>query len=126
MYVVVVVVSAVIFIVCLIYFVSVLTWHDLMDETAPSLTFKSFRELYALNPQKWSFWSEYVTYSSQRIEFARYSDVIKYKIFSDKVERYKLELERIQNEKELLKQIQCDIDTYRRKNIEEMGKRLQK
>ena len=126
MYVVVVIVSAVIFIVCLIYFVSVLTWHDLMDETAPSLTFKSFRELYALNPQKWSFGSEYVTYSSQRIEFSRYSDVIKYKIFSDKVERDKLELERIQNEKEFLKQIQCDIDTYRRKNIEEMEKRFQK
>ena len=126
MYVVVVVVSAVVFIVCLVYFVSVLTWHDLMDETAPSLTFKSFRELYALNPQKWSFGSEHVTYSNQRIEFARYSDVIKYKIFCDKVERDKQELERIQNEKEFLKHIQYDIDAYRRKNIEEMERCLQK
>lgn len=123
--VVVAIVCVVIFIVSLIYFTSVSMWHDLMDETAPSLTFKSFRELYALNPQKWSFGSEYVWYSSQRIEFAKYSDVIKYKIFRNKVETDKQELERIQNEKEFLKHIQCDIDAYRREYIEGIKKHLE-
>lgn len=123
--VVVAIVGVVIFILSLIYFVSVSTWHDLMDETAPTLTFKSFRELYALNPQKWSFRSDYVIYSSQRIEFTRYSDVIKYNFFRDKVEKNKQELERIQNEKEFLKHIQCDIDAYRREYIEGIKKHLE-
>ena len=125
MYAVVAIVGAVIFIVSVIYFASVSAWHSLIDETAPTLTFKSFRELYALNPQKWSLGSDYVIYSSQRIEFTMYSDVIKYKIFRDKVETDKQELERIQNEKEFLKHIQCDIDAYRREYIDEIKKHLE-
>lgn len=120
------VVICIIFVVGLMYFISVLTWHDLMDKTAPVLTFKAFRELYALNPHSWDLWLDYVRYSNQRIEFAKYTDVIKYNFFRKKIVKDKQKLERIKNEKEFLKHIQRDIDAYRRKNIEEMEKHLQK
>ena len=122
------------FIASILYFISASSWHDLIDDTAPALTFEAFRKLYALNPKKWSLSYDYVVYcdesdgryNSQRVEFTRYYDVIKYRIFHDKIEKGKQELERINNEKEFLKHVQHDIDAYRRENIEEMEKRLQK
>lgn len=126
--------GAVLFVVGLLYFVIASSWRGLKDDTAPVLTFKAFRDLYALNPKSWDLNLEYVThhyetdkhYYSQRVEFAKYPDVIRYRFFYGKIERDRKELKRIKNEKEFIKYVQCDIDDYRRRNIEEMEKHLQK
>ncbi len=126
--------GVIIFIIGLVYFHFVLAWHDMIDDTAPRLTFKAFSQLYALNPQSWQLHLINVSYcreidghyNSQIIEFVKYPDVIRYKFFHGKIEEDRKELERIKNEKEFIKYVQCDIDDYRRRNIEEMEKHLQK
>lgn len=61
-----------------------------------------------------------------QLSLKKYSDVLKYKRFRDKVEKDKQELEKIKNEKKFLECVQHDIDTYRRENIEEINKHLEK
>ena len=55
-----------------------------------------------------------------------FRDVIRYKLFRNKVEANKEELERIRKEKEFLGYVQNDINTYREENLAEMKRILQK
>ena len=112
------------------YFVEIYLWHDCVCDTSPTITFDAFHNLYVINPDKWDFYSTSVEYLGDSgilsIEFKKYSDVLKYKRFRDKVEKDKQELEKIKNEKKFLECVQHDIDTYRRENIEKINKHLEK
>lgn len=113
--------------------VEFLDWNSGISSTAPRLTFNAFEKLYALNPSKWNFCPNYVRYcpdgdeyKSMVVEFKHFRDVIRYKLFKDKVEANKEELERIRKEKEFLEYVQNDINTYREENLAEMKRILQK
>ena len=128
--VIITIVSIVCAVLLLLYFVEICLWHDCVCDTSPAITFDAFRNLYVINPDKWCFYSTSVEYFGDSgilsIEFEKYSDVLKYKRFRDKVEKDKQELEKIKNEKKFLECVQHDIDTYRRENIEEIKKRSEK
>lgn len=112
------------FIGLLLYCVFVLTWLDMIDRTAPRITFCAFKKLYALNPSNWSLYDDKVKYHSDsgyiRIEFKHYIDVIRYGLFKNKVEKNNDYLEKMQNEKIFLASVQNDIDSYRRENLAEL------
>lgn len=106
------------------YCVLVLPWLDVIDRTAPRITFEAFKKLYALSPSNWDFCNDRVKYHSDsgyiRIEFKHYIDVIRYGFFKNKVEKNNDYLEKMQNEKKFLASVQNDIDSYRRENLAEL------
>ena len=126
------VLSLVGFLLLLWTFVEYLDWSSGISSTAPRLTFNAFEKLYALNSSKWEFRSNYVVYYPNDdnklmvIEFKHFSDAVRYKIFRDRLEANKEELERIRKEKEFLGYIQNDINKYREENLVEMKRVLQK
>ena len=128
------VLSLVGFLLLLWTFVEYLDWSSGISSTAPRLTFNAFEKLYALNSSKWKFFSNYVVYypngdidnETMVIEFLHFHDVVRYKIFRDRLEANKEELERIRKEKEFLGYVQNDINTYREENLAEMKRILQK
>lgn len=111
---------------CLASFV----WSSTRIETSPQITFNAFRRLYAISPSKWSFSFDNVSYRSDEgwicIEFKHYIDVLRYRFFKDKVESDEAYLTLTQNEKDFLASVQRDIDSYRRENLREMERLLQK
>jgi len=128
------VLSLVGFLLLLWTFIEYLDWSSGISSTALRLTFNAFEKLYALNSSKWKFFSNYVVYypngdtdnETMVIEFLHFHDVVRYKFFRDRLEANKEELERIRKEKEFLRYIQNDINTYREENLAEMKRVLQK
>ena len=114
--------------ICLLcYFVMALIWKSDIKKTAPQITFSAFKKLYVLSPSKWNFDYEEVQYKGDNgwtyIEFKHYIDVIRYGFFKRKIKKNNDYLKRIQNEKEFLASVQNDINSYRQENLSEI-KRL--
>ena len=113
-----------------VYCLAAFVWSSTRIETPPQITFNAFRKLYAISPSKWSFSFDNVSYYADDgwmgIEFKHYIDVIRYRLFKDKVECDKAYLTLTQNEKDFLASVQKDIDTYRERNLNEMKGILEK
>ena len=106
-------------------------WSSTKCKTAPCITFSAFKKLYAISPSKWELWSDdNVHYDSDdgrmTIEFKHYIDVLRYRFLKDKVESDEAYLTLTQNEKDFLASVQKDIDSYRKENLREMERLLQK
>lgn len=114
------------FVFCLAAFV----WSSTRIETSPRITFDVFKKLYAISPSKWSFSFDAVSYHSDdgwiHIEFKHYIDVLRYRFLKDKAESDEAYLTLTQNEKNFLTSVQKDIDSYRKENLREMERLLQK
>lgn len=112
------------------YCLATFVWSSTRIETSPQITFNAFRKLYAISPSKWSFSFDNVSYHADDgwmgIEFKHYIDVIRYRLFKDKVECDKAYLTLTQNEKDFLASVQKDIDAYREQNLNEMREILEK
>ena len=111
--------------ICLLcYFIMALIWKSDIKKTAPQITFSAFKKLYALSPSKWKFGYEEVQYKEDNgwtcIEFKHYIDVIRYGFFKRKIKKNNVYLEKVQNEKEFLASVQNDINSYRQENLSEL------
>lgn len=114
----------------IIFCIASFVWSSTRIETSPRITFDAFRKLYAISPSKWYLSFDNVSYHADDgwigIEFKHYIDVIRYRLFKDKVECDKAYLTLTQNEKDFLASVQKDIDSYRKENLREMERLLQK
>ena len=115
----------------LAYCFGAFVWSSTKCKTAPCITFSAFKKLYAISPSKWELWSDdNVHYDSDdgrmTIEFKHYIDVLRYRFLKDKVESDEAYLTLTQNEKDFLASVQKDIDSYRKENLCEMERLLQK
>lgn len=99
-----------------------------MTGNAPTITYRLFIEMYAINPIKWSLENDYVCYidggSKRRIVFKTERDYKKYKKFRKEEIGKRRKLERIKAEAELAKCFQADIDRYRAEAMKEMKAHL--
>ena len=99
-----------------------------MTGNAPTITYRLFIEMYAINSIKWSLEDDYVCYidggSKRRIVFKTERDYKKYKKFRKEEIEKKRKLERIKAEAELAKCFQADIDRYRAETMKEMKSHL--
>ena len=113
-----------------VYCLAIFVWSSTRIETSPRITFDAFKKLYAISPSKWSFSFDNVSYHSDEgwlcIEFKHYIDVLRYRFFKDKVESDEAYITLTQNEKDFLASVQKDIDSYRKENLREMERLLQK
>lgn len=113
-----------------VYCLAAFVWSSTRIETSPRITFNAFRKLYAISPSKWYLCWDNVSYYADDdwmgIEFTHYVDVIRYRLFRDKVECDKAYLTLTQNEKDFLASVQKDIDAYREQNLNEMRGILEK
>lgn len=112
------------FILSLITGVDYVTWIQGKTKTAPTITFNNFKELYQITPDKWYFKLDRVSYNHEPIEFKSYFDIIKYRRFKKQVEKNDEKSQQIENETFFIKNLQKDIDDYKKKNILEMKKHL--
>lgn len=114
----------------IVFCVASFVWSSTRIETSPQITFNAFRKLYAISPSKWRLSFDSVSYHADDgwmgIEFKHYVDVIRYRLFKDKVECDKAYLTLTQNEKDFLASVQKDIDAYRKENLREMKRILEK
>lgn len=119
-----IILGIIIFIVSLITGVDYAVWIQNKIKTAPTITFNNFKELYQIAPDKWRFKLNKVSYKYEPIEFKSYFDIIKYRRFKKQVEKDDEKSQKIENETLFIKNLQKDIDDYKKKNILEMKKHL--
>lgn len=115
----------------LAYCFEAFVWSSTKYKTAPCITFNAFKKLYVISSDKWSLWDDDVRYYSEddgwmTIEFKHYIDVLRYRLFRDKIENNEAELTLMQNEKDFISSVQKDIDSYRKENLCEMERLINK
>lgn len=111
--------------VLLMYCLFAFLWMDSVNKTAPRITFDAFKKFYLISPSNWRLYFDdsveyYADHGWINIEFKHYIDVIRHKLFKNKVKRDKEYLEKMQNERRFITSVQKDIDSYRRENLAEL------
>lgn len=114
------------------FIVSYLMWRVDRGKNTPRISFKLFKEMYQLNPEKWSMYENYlyVNYddnnTSHRVDFNSFIDWLRYGRFRKKIRENKNKQIRYNAEVELVKELQKEIDKYQKENIKEMEIHLEK
>lgn len=98
------------------------TYYD----DAPTITFKTFKTFYALNPLRWDLWSDHVHYRGGTVCFKSFIDYLQYKKFHADEDKRITEANKIKNETEFIKALQKDINAYREENLNELNKIINK
>ena len=93
---------------------------------APTITFKAFKTFYTLNPSRWSLCSDYVYYRGDPVCFKSFIDYLQYQKFHIDEDKRITEANKIRNETDFIKALQEDIDDYKRENLNELKRLINK
>ena len=113
-------------IIVAVFIVTYLMWRVDRGKNTPRISFKLFKEMYQLNPEKWSMYENYlyVNYddnnTSHRVDFNSFIDWLRYGRFRKKIRENKNKQTRYNAEVELVNELQKEIDKYQKENIKEM------
>ena len=119
-------------IIVAVFIVTYLMWRVDRGKNTPRISFKLFKEMYQLNPKKWSMYENYlyVNYddnnTSHRVDFNSFIDWLRYGRFRKKIRENKNKQTRYNAEVELVNELQKEIDKYQKENIKEMEIHLEK
>ena len=119
-------------IIVAVFIVTYLMWRVDRGKNTPRISFKLFKEMYQLNPEKWSMYENYlyVNYddnnTSHRVDFNSFIDWLRYGKFRKKIRENKNKQTRYNAEVELVNELQKEIDKYQKENIKEMEIHLEK
>lgn len=113
------------------FIVTYLLWRVDREKDTPRISFKLFKEMYQLNPEKWSMYENYlyVEYDDNtfhRVDFNNFIDRLRYGRFRKKIKENKTKQARYNAEVELVNELQKEIDKYQKENIEEVKARLER
>ena len=95
-------------------------WYFEKDKTRPHVSYKSFREFYAIAPDKWKIRSDYLEYDGDRVELEKYSDVLRCRRFKKRLKKRGGELKKDRRQADFIRNVQNDIDKYRKDALEKM------
>lgn len=101
------------------------TTNSTFDE-APKITYEAFISFYALHPSKWTLYEDMVRYDWTKICFKSFRDYLKYQRFYKRETERIAETNRIKNERDFIKALQKDVDDYRKENLCEIERLLEK
>ena len=95
-------------------------WYYYKDKSCPHVSYKSFREFYAVAPDNWYIGSDYLEYKGNRVELEKYRDLLKFRRFKKKLKKRGDELEKDRRQTKFIRDVQNDIDEYRKGEIQKM------
>ena len=118
-------------IIVAVFIVTYLMWRVDRGKNTPRISFKLFKEMYQLNPEKWSMYENYlyVNYddnTSHRVDFNSFINWLRYGRFRKKIKDNKNKQAQYNAEVELVNELQKEIDKYQKENIKEMEIHLEK
>lgn len=118
-------------IIVAVFIVTYLMWRVDRGKNTPRISFKLFKEMYQLNPEKWSMYENYlyVNYddnnTSHRVDFNSFIDWLRYGRFRKKIRENKNKQTRYNAEVELVNELQKEIDKYQKENIKEVRRSIE-
>lgn len=117
-------------VIAAVFIVTYLMWRVEREKDTPRISFKLFKEMYQLNPKKWSMYENYlfVNYAdntSHRVDFNSFIDWLRYGRFRIKVRENKNKQTRYNAEVKLVNELQKEIDRYQKENIEEIKRSIE-
>lgn len=117
-------------VIAAVFIVTYLMWRVEREKDTPRISFKLFKEMYQLNPEKWSMYENYlyVNYddnASHRVDFNNFIDWLRYGRFRIKVRENKNKQTRYNAEVKLVNELQKEIDRYQKENIEEIKRSIE-
>ena len=113
-----------------VFIVTYLMWRVEREKNTPRISFKLFKEMYQLNPEKWSMYENYlyINYddnTSHRVDFNNFIDWLRYRRFRKKIKDNKNKQARYNAEVELVNELQKEIDKYQKENIKEVRRSIE-
>lgn len=112
------------------FIVTYLLWRVDREKDTPRISFKLFKEMYQLNPEKWSMYENYlyVEYddnTSHRVDFNNFIDRLRYGRFRKKIRKNKNKQAQYNAEVELVNELQKEIDKYQKENMKEIRRSIE-
>lgn len=99
-------------------------WYCEKNKACPHVSYKNFREFYAVAPDKWKIKNDYLEYENGVVELEKYSDLLKCRRFKRQLKKRSGELERSARQAAFLGKVQKDINRYRDQAVEEAAAAL--
>lgn len=95
-------------------------WYFDKEKTCPHVSYKSFREFYAVAPDNWFIGRDYLEYKGDRVELEKYSDLLKCRRFKKQLKKRGGELKKDRRQAKFIRDVQNDIDEYRKDALDKM------
>lgn len=95
-------------------------WRLSLSETAPRISFKTFKAMYELNPYSFLLSSTFFEHNYKLVEFNSYISLLRYYLFKHNLnKKYSMDIRRERTE-ELIESFQKDIDDYKEQQESEL------
>jgi hypothetical protein len=97
-------------------------WINDVNEDAARLTYRQFRMIYAVMPERFSLCEACVFYDSELVEFKNFRSVLAYRLFFKEKAKYDNQMFQMNNQARLIREIQNGY--LKNKECKLMQKRL--
>lgn len=101
-------------------------WSCYNDKETAKLTFRQFKSIYAVIPDDFHLYSDYITFKYNDVYFKTFLDYLRYKIFYKHKEKYRKKIESIKNQAKLIKNIQEELAREQRNNDQWVKENIKK
>lgn len=118
--IIVVIISAIIFLVFIALLFNYCDWKINIAKTAPRISFKTFKTMYELNPNSFLLSSTFFKHNYHLAEFNSYISLLRYCLFKHNLNKKYSEERRRERTEELIESFQKDIDDYKEQQKSEL------
>ena len=99
-------------------------WRDIVGFTAPKITYRQFIALYNVMPEYFVLNNYDIKYNDESVDFKTFIDVMRYRHFHKRIEKYKNQRKQLQRQAALIADLQrglareqADIDWFVREGL---------
>lgn len=101
-------------------------WREIVGLTTPKITFRQFIALYNVMPENFVLNNYDIKYNDESVDFKTFIDVMRYRHFHKRIEKYKNQRKQLQRQAALIADLQrglareqADIDGFMEENLAE-------
>jgi len=85
------------------------SWQDIVGFTTPRITYRQFIALYNVMSDHFVLNDYDIKYSDDNVDFKTFIDVMQYRHFHKRIEKYKIQQKQLQRQAELIADLQRDL-----------------
>lgn len=103
-------------------------WREIVGYTTPRITFRQFIALYNVMPENFVLGNYDIQYNDESVDFKTFIDVMRYRYFHKRIEKYKNQRKQLQRQAALIADLQrglareqADIDCFMKEGLRQQA-----
>ena len=104
-----------VFVLLILMMINHIIWINDINEDAARLTYRQFRMIYTVMPERFSLCKACVFYDSELVEFKNFRSVLAYRLFFKEKAKYDNRMFQMNNQARLIREIQRGLNEQQEK-----------